>query len=117
MTFEGTNSVTGCSVFKHSGIGPASSRFALPLIGGVMALASAYGAAESDLQSAAQTAWRPASNIGAGTSRAAMAKTNNYQPKTTLGRRLLALRNEAIAGGMPLVPTKRIIEELEAIRG
>jgi hypothetical protein len=63
-----------------------------------------------------QPAWRPVSDIGAGTARAAVVKANYYQPKTDLGRRLLALRAAAIAKGMQLIPASRIVSDLQAFR-
>ena len=118
MIFEGTNSVgTG---FRPAG-GPATwtgGKFALPLLSGMLAFAGSCAVStEGAAHVVVQPAWRPVSDIGAGTSRATVVKANHYQPKTDLGRRLLALRAAAIARGMQLVPAGRIVSGLEAFRG
>ena len=40
-----------------------------------------------------------------------------YVPKTALGKKLVALRNAAIANGMPLMTAEEISEELARRRG
>jgi hypothetical protein len=83
----------------------------------MLALGGSYAVvAEGAAHALVQPAWRPVSDIGAGTARAAVVKANYYQPKTDLGRRLLALRAAAIAKGMQLVPAGRIVSNLEALR-
>lgn len=44
------------------------------------------------------------------------APTNRYVPKTSLGKRLLALREAAIREGVELVPVREIIADLAAFR-
>jgi len=40
-----------------------------------------------------------------------------YMPRTPLGRKLMALREKAIAGGMPLMSSDEISEEISQRRG
>ena len=40
-----------------------------------------------------------------------------YLPKTALGKRLMALRNQAIAKGLPLLNASEIVEEIRRRRG
>jgi len=40
-----------------------------------------------------------------------------YMPRTPLGRKLMALREKAIAGGMPLMSSAEISEEISHRRG
>lgn len=117
MSFEGTNSV-GTEPRPAGGLAAwTGSKFALPLLGGILALAGSYGVAtEGTAHAVVLPTWRPVSDIGAGTARAAVVKANYYQPKTDLGRRLLALREAAITKGMQLVPASRIVSDLEAFR-
>ena len=42
---------------------------------------------------------------------------HKYQPKTALGERLMALRNQAIAKGLTLLDADEIIEEVRRRRG
>ena len=44
-------------------------------------------------------------------------KPKPYVPKTALGKKLVALRNAAIANGMPLMTAEEISEELARRRG
>lgn len=117
MSFEGTNSVG--TELRPAG-GPVTwtgSRFALPLLSGMLVFAGSHAvAAEGAAYAVVQPAWRLVSDIGTGTARAAAVKANYYQPKTDLGRRLLALRAAAIAKGMQLVPAGKIVSDLEAFR-
>lgn len=118
MSFEGTNSV-GTELRPADGAAAwTGNKFAMPFLGGMLAFAGSCAmTAEGAMHAVVQPAWRPVSHIGAGTARAAVMKANHYQPKTDLGRRLLALRAAAIAKGMPLVPASRIISDLEEFRG
>lgn len=43
--------------------------------------------------------------------------TNRYVPKTSLGKRLLALREAAIREGAELIPVQEIIADIAAFRG
>lgn len=113
MSFEGTNSV-GVELRPLAWTG---SKLALPLLGGMFALAGSCAMVSESAVHAVQPPWRPVSDIGEGTARAAVIKANHYQPKTDLGRRLLALRTAAIAKGMPLIPASSIAKELEEFRG
>lgn len=118
MSFEGTNSV-GTELRPAGGLAAwTGSKFALPFLGGMLAFAGSCAiATEGAVHVVVQPAWRPVSDIGAGTARAAVMKANHYQPKTDLGRRLLALRAAAIAKGMSLVPADKIVSDLEESRG
>ena len=118
MSFEGTNSV-GTEFRPASGLSAwTGGKFALPLLSGMLAFAGSCAVgAEGAVHAVVQPAWRPVSDIGAGTARATVVKANHYQPKTDLGRRLLALRAAAISKGMQLVPAGRIVSGLEAFRG
>ena len=51
-----------------------------------------------------------------GTPRVQHLRTNHYVPKTTLGRRLLALRQTAVASGLELVPMQQIIAKQLSFR-
>jgi hypothetical protein len=44
-------------------------------------------------------------------------KVQEFIPRTELGRRLLALRNKAIASGMRLLSADEILEEVRRRRG
>lgn len=117
MSFEGTNSI-GTELRPAGGSAAwTGGKLALSLLGGMLAFAGSCAvAAEGATHAVVQPAWRPISDIGAGTARAVVVKANYYQPKTDLGRRLLALRAAAIAKGMQLVPAGRIVSDLEAFR-
>lgn len=45
-----------------------------------------------------------------------VASGNRYVPRTALGKRLLALREEAIREGAALVPVREIIADIAAFR-
>lgn len=116
MNIEGTNSAG--TELRPSGAFTSWSSGKLALVGGILAFASSgLSAPEHMSRMVIEPAWRPASTIGVGTARAVHTRANRYQPKTELGRRLLALRTAAIAKGMPLIPAERIASELEAFRG
>jgi hypothetical protein len=44
-------------------------------------------------------------------------KPPRYQPKTALGARLMAIREKAIAKGLPLLNAEEIAEEIRQRRG
>jgi len=118
MSFESTNSARTEIRHLETPAAWTGSKLALPLLGGMLALAGFYATAHvTAAHTVVPPAWKPVSDIGAGTTRAAVVKANYYQPKTDLGRRLLALRAAAIAKGMQLIPARRIISELESFRG
>ncbi len=95
------------------------NRFVTPLLSGMLVVAgSCMPAIDAEApRDVIRPAWEPLSGVGAGTARAAVMKPNRYQPKTDLGRRLLALREAAIAKGMRLVPAAKIVADLEEFRG
>lgn len=118
MSFEGTNSI-GTSLRSGSGLAMGGSRFVMPLLSGMLAVAgSCVSAVEAEAsREVIRPAWEPVTGVGVGTARAAVIKPDRYQPRTDLGRRLLALREAAIAKGMRLVPAAKIVADLEEFRG
>lgn len=118
MSFEGTNS-TSTSLRSGSGFAMSGNRFVTPLLSGMLVFAgSCVAAVDAEApRDVIRPAWEPVTGVGAGTARATVMKPNRYQPKTDLGRRLLALREAAIAKGMRLVPAAKIVADLEEFRG
>jgi hypothetical protein len=104
---------------RVAGLGSTTgAKFVAPLLGGVFAMTGTHAIKGSEASGRFATPpWVMVSTIGRGTARSVVARTNYYQPKTALGRRLLALRQSAIAAGMPLMPVARIVEELDRLRG
>lgn len=90
-----------------------------PLLSGILVLAgSCVPAIEVEMpRDVIRPVWEPLTRVGAGTARSAVTKPARYQPKTDLGRRLLALREAAIAEGMELLSEDEIVAELEELRG
>lgn len=119
MSFEGTNSI-GTSLRSGNALPMGGNRFVTPLLSGMLVFAgSCVSAAEVEAppRDVIRPVCEPVSRVGAGTARAAVMKPERYQPKTDLGRRLLALREAAIAKGMRLVPAAKIVADLEEFRG
>ena len=119
MSFEGTNSI-GTALRSGSGLPMGGNRFVTPLLSGMLVFAGSCVSAvevEAPPRDVVRPAWEPVSVVGAGTARAAVMKPDRYQPKTDLGRRLLALREAAIAEGMALLSEDEIIAELDGLRG
>ena len=118
MSFEGTNS-TGTSLRSGSGLAMGGNRFVTPLLSGMLVFAgSCVPPVEVEApRDVIRPAWEPVTGVGAGTARAAVMKPNRFQPKTDLGRRLLALREAAVAKGMRLIPAAKIVADLEEFRG
>lgn len=118
MSFEGTNSIGSALPAEGEAI-TFGSRFGTPLLSGMLMLMGPHLAtAEEALQrDIVEPAWVRAAGVGVGTARAVVLQSNRYQPKTDLGKRLLALRQAAIAKGMKLVPAAEIIAELDEFRG
>ncbi len=117
MSFEGTNSI-GTALRSGSGLPTGGNRFVTPLLSGMLVFAgSCVPAVEVEApRDVIRPAWEPVTKVGAGTARAAVIKPNRYQPKTDLGRRLLALREAAVAKGMRLIPAAKIVADLEEFR-
>ena len=119
MSFEGTNSI-GTTLRSGSALPMSGNRFVTPLLSGMLVFAGSCAPAvevEAPPRDDIRPAWAPVTGVGAGTARAAVMKPDRYQPKTDLGRRLLALREAAIAKGMRLVPVAKIVADLEEFRG
>ncbi len=117
MSFEGTNSIHP-SLPSGSGLPLAGNRLVTPLLSGMLVVAGSFMPAV-DVEAprdVIRPAWEPVTKVGTGTARAAVMKPNRYQPKTDLGRRLLALREAAIAEGMELLSENEILAELDEFR-
>ena len=118
MSFEGTNSI-GSALPTEGGAVTFGSRLGTPLLGGMLMLMGPHLATveEGLPRDIVEPAWVRAAGVGVGTARAVVLQSNRYQPKTDLGKKLLALRQAAIAKGMKLVPAAQIVAELEEFRG
>jgi hypothetical protein len=116
MNLLGTNS-TG-TVVRKGGSHVHGVRVVVPLLSGMLLLSGPCSGSieESAPRDFIRPAWSPVSAVGRGTARAAIIKSNRYQPKTALGRRLLALRETAIAKGMRLIPAAKLVADLEEFR-
>lgn len=117
MNFEGTHS-TGSVLPSDSGGSTLGSRLGTPLLGGMLMLMGPHLAAEEGLpHDIVGATWVRPAGVGSGTARVVVLQSNRYQPRTDLGRKLLALRQAAIAKGMKLVPAAKIVADLEEFRG
>lgn len=116
MNTEHTNSIT---VERHSDPGPNTkgSWYVISPLASITALVLCFATVDdASSEHPINNEIHQVSNAMGGTTRIAMPPADRYKPKTELGRKLVALRQAAIAKGMPLVPAADIISGLEESR-